>query len=114
MPVGIMNFDIWITAFLFSRVLKNKVTAPYVGPPRSKKFPNGVEVNKSCFIVRFIMMDFVSLVCTPTAVDSLTGLLLAWYTGRGFAVRMGNMTSARRDWATKYGREGESRGCFAH
>ena len=40
------------------------------------------------------MIAFVSLVCTPTAVDSLTGLLLALYIGRGFAVRMGNMTSA--------------------
>ena len=62
---------------LFSpSVLKNKVKAPYVGPPKSKKFPNGVEVNKCCFNISLIMIAFVSLVCTPTAVGSLTGLLL--------------------------------------
>ena len=88
------EFDIWIMDFLFFRVLMNKVKAPYVGPPKSKKFPNGVEVNKYCFNISLIMKAFVSLVCTPTAVGSLTGLLLAWYTGRRFAVRMGNMTSA--------------------
>ena len=26
------------------RVLKNKVNAPFVGPPKSKKFPDGIKV----------------------------------------------------------------------
>ena len=26
------------------RVLKDKVNAPFVGPPKSKKFPNGIKV----------------------------------------------------------------------
>ena len=52
------EFDIWIMDFLFSRVLMNKVKAPYVGPPKSKIFPNGVEVNKCCFNISLIRIAF--------------------------------------------------------
>ena len=29
----------------YRRVLKNKIKAPYVGPPKSKKFPTGIWVS---------------------------------------------------------------------
>ena len=36
------------------RVLKNKVNAPFVGPPKSKKFPNGIKVLYKCIILLMI------------------------------------------------------------
>lgn len=40
------------------RVLKNKVNAPFVGPPKSKKFPNGIKVAYTSYITN--MCTFIT------------------------------------------------------
>ena len=72
------------------RVLKNKVNAPFVGPPKSKKFPDGIKVLYYPINDSWNYDNILSLECITTNVERRNGRMLDSATTKRCAVRMGS------------------------